>query len=370
VTLSKEIILLFVSFISIILTTLIGLKGVRQKPWKLFLWISLAIIGLRFFVRFAMSTGLVFNFPHLFRLNTTLGVFTPPAIYLFLHYLVFRDRRLSAKSLIHLILPIGVFIYMLPFYLLPASQKLEYLNHEAFIDVSVLPYWYNSMGLFYSFFYLSLIVFDFIAVYKNNSTATAKKLSQFIVPALSISIIGYVVFTAFLTIKELANSEIDFLFVAYLSLSIVVISGFILIVKRSNPFEKGIWDWNDKYSNSTVSMKRRYELSLSLNEAVVKNKLYQNEKLTLEDLSVSISAPVYVTSQVINEIFGCSFYDYINKMRVEEAKKILLNPENDHLSIEGVGYEVGFNSRASFYKSFRKYTNTTPTRFKKQEKLS
>lgn len=58
---------------------------------------------------------------------------------------------------------------------------------------------------------------------------------------------------------------------------------------------------------------------------------------------------------------GQNFCDFINSYRVEEAKKILLKKNN--LSIEGIGYEVGFKAKTTFYTSFKKFTGKPPTKY-------
>jgi AraC-like DNA-binding protein len=54
----------------------------------------------------------------------------------------------------------------------------------------------------------------------------------------------------------------------------------------------------------------------------------------------------------------------VNNYRVEEAKGVLENPENDHLSIEGIGFDAGFKSRSAMYSAFKKQTGHTPGHFR------
>ena len=60
-----------------------------------------------------------------------------------------------------------------------------------------------------------------------------------------------------------------------------------------------------------------------------------------------------------------SFYDFINKYRIEESKKLMSNSKNKGISILEVLYEAGFNSKTAFNVAFKKFTGITPTRFKK-----
>jgi AraC-like DNA-binding protein len=66
---------------------------------------------------------------------------------------------------------------------------------------------------------------------------------------------------------------------------------------------------------------------------------------------------------MLNEHFHKNFSDYINSLRIEEAKKILQDPANNKTILE-ILYETGFNSKASFNAYFKKETGLTPTEFK------
>ena len=70
-------------------------------------------------------------------------------------------------------------------------------------------------------------------------------------------------------------------------------------------------------------------------------------------------------SYIINNGFDENFYQFINRFRIEEAKKLILNPNMNHLSLLGIGFEVGFNSKSVFNTTFKKNTGKTPSEFKK-----
>jgi AraC-like DNA-binding protein len=70
-------------------------------------------------------------------------------------------------------------------------------------------------------------------------------------------------------------------------------------------------------------------------------------------------------SQVINSIEGRSFFDFINYYRIEAVKDIMTLKEQEHLTILGIAYECGFNSKAAFHRAFKKFTGLTPTEYKR-----
>ena len=73
-------------------------------------------------------------------------------------------------------------------------------------------------------------------------------------------------------------------------------------------------------------------------------------------------------SQVINEVEGINFYDYVNRLRVEEFKRLLSLPENQRFTLLALAYDCGFNSKSAFNRCFKKTTGLSPSEYAKQLK--
>lgn len=97
-----------------------------------------------------------------------------------------------------------------------------------------------------------------------------------------------------------------------------------------------------------------------------KDKAYQDPQLSLASLAELMNTSTRTSSRVISEGFDKNFFDLINSYRIEEVKKHLLSEEYAHYSILSIGLEAGFNSKSTFYGSFKKYTGMTPSQYKKQ----
>lgn len=110
-----------------------------------------------------------------------------------------------------------------------------------------------------------------------------------------------------------------------------------------------------------------YDLSMKITQCIEKNKLYKEMGLTVSDIADKIDSQPYLVSQAINTGLGKNFFELINRYRVEEAKKLLLDESWDYLSIVGIGFEAGFNSKTAFNTSFKKFTGVTPSQYKKEE---
>ncbi|HAP64901.1 MAG TPA: hypothetical protein DCR93_37250 [Cytophagales bacterium] len=97
------------------------------------------------------------------------------------------------------------------------------------------------------------------------------------------------------------------------------------------------------------------------------HKLFLSQGLKLEELASASDLTRHQLSRVLNEIYGHGFAHYVNSYRVRAAKELILT--RAELSLEGIGYEVGFRSKSSFFESFKKHTGQTPAQFRKQQKV-
>ena len=106
------------------------------------------------------------------------------------------------------------------------------------------------------------------------------------------------------------------------------------------------------------------ELAKQIIHLMEDEKLYREAELTLQDLSESLHSSPHQVLQAINDGLKKNFYEVINGYRVEEAKRLLLDPRTQNFTILSVGFESGFNSKTTFNTVFKKFTGFTPTDFK------
>lgn len=124
-------------------------------------------------------------------------------------------------------------------------------------------------------------------------------------------------------------------------------------------------------SNSEINQKKLIsdvylqEIKSSLIQVMENKKPFLDPELSLFKLASQLDVSSHMLSYIINK--GCSenFYQFINRYRIEEAKKMIQDPNMKHLSLIGIAFEVGFNSKTVFNTTFKKITNQTPSQFKK-----
>ncbi|MCD0470762.1 AraC family transcriptional regulator [Flavobacterium sp. JAS] len=94
-------------------------------------------------------------------------------------------------------------------------------------------------------------------------------------------------------------------------------------------------------------------------------KPFLDPKLSLFKLASQLNISTHLLSYIINKGCNENFYQFINTYRIEEAKKMIQDSNMEHLSLMGIAFEVGFNSKTVFNTTFKKMTNQTPSEFKK-----
>ncbi|WP_167571834.1 helix-turn-helix domain-containing protein [Aquimarina algiphila] len=106
------------------------------------------------------------------------------------------------------------------------------------------------------------------------------------------------------------------------------------------------------------------DLFLEIENTIVNEKLFLNPNLSLELIAEKFDISVSHLSRVINKNSNHSFTDFINRLRINESKEMLINPEYKNYTIEAIGYESGFNSKSNFYTAFKKETQKTPSAYR------
>ncbi len=94
------------------------------------------------------------------------------------------------------------------------------------------------------------------------------------------------------------------------------------------------------------------------------NPPWLDPDLTLSQLAAKMNLNTSQLSHLINTGLDKNFNDFVNEYRVESVKSKLKDPAFRHLSLLGIAFECGFNSKATFNRAFKKATGEAPSSFK------
>lgn len=224
-------------------------------------------------------------------------------------------------------------------------------------------------------FYLSQLLFFIdvgITAFKKRKTETnthlrnitneSIKYVQRLWVSISLIYVFIVVLYAFFT---------PFL-VEYLYLPIGMNGVYLFILFNHRRFTNDFWsdpneDFLDLEKQKVILQKAdktKYVLLLTaIEEFFHTRKPYLEADFNQRKLEAQIDASVHQISHAINNEYKMNFSDYVNAFRINHSKELLKNFDVKRDTIERISYDSGFNSKASFYRAFKKHTSSTPTTF-------
>lgn len=134
---------------------------------------------------------------------------------------------------------------------------------------------------------------------------------------------------------------------------------YIFFIKN----REGIFDdIPEKYGAKKLENVEAKSLLKQLDKIMNEKKLYKNANIKLNDIATELGISSHKLSQLLNDNLGKSFALYINELRIEETKRLLL--ENNQYTLEAIGLDAGFSSKSAFYVAFKKLLGQTPSEFK------
>ncbi len=326
-------------------------------------------------------SGITLKFPVLVAITYPLLFCMGPLYFLYCRYLLDKDYHTSYKTFLHFIPCVMVLLLMLPFYLMPATEKVIYLqglSSSGTLEIPTGQLVFMAAHVFQTVFYV-WVSYKFI----NKKEEYLKRISSdvFVVKKLdwlrsfsfyfSFYLLLYLVLVVVLTFVKSFQIQIDYTMLFITSFLIYLI-GYAAI---GNPeIFKGTQEIEDQESieNNIAPLRNGNkfpELKEKLMHYMETNKPYLKSDLKISELADSLSVPHYQLSQLLNNEFSVNFYDFINKYRVEEAKKLLIEDTRNY-KILAIAFEVGFNSKATFNRVFKNITNLTPSEFKEKFSVS
>jgi AraC-like DNA-binding protein len=283
--------------------------------------------------------------------------------------LAFRDFSLTKIDLLHLLplLTYASFIWM-TFYSQPEAQRLDMINSESFV--------YSASYVYMEFFsklvrvFYAVACFVLISRYSSLLQDTNSNMEKIHISWLRALVIGFSVVMISETV--LAGAKIINIF-SELSLqqfSHIGLTGYyftfilvnLLVFTAVRYF--GVFEQVNEVTTAKKAKSGQFlqpELAAKIDSAIRHDKIYMEPDITLDTLAESLTIMPRDLSTLINRHFGVNFYEFINRYRIEEAKRMLTAEDYKATTITDIYLEVGFNSKSVFYNFFKKIEGITPS---------
>lgn len=342
---------------------------VKKKPFTIsnkilafFLFVQIVIIINLELLRLKNYLDLFFT--HSFHLGTPFYFLPAPIFYFYIKSRVYKDFSFSQKDILHVMPFILVFLAMfIVFYHYSVETKLLIMEKHAFFS--------NAFALaFNGIFSIQFLIYFWIdlKIMKNYRNEIKQVYSS--VDSINLTWISYLIYGFMLAffanttscLVKLYLPDLLYYDLLFIYIMFFIFFNYIYYKGFSQPEIFAGIESKPKYISSNLAKAQAEEYLEVLQNFMAKEKPYLKAELTLKELSEMVSISQRHLSQIINENLHENFYDFIGKYRIEEAKQLL--SENGNKTILEILYSVGFNSKSSFNSAFKKFTGTTPTRYK------
>ena len=102
------------------------------------------------------------------------------------------------------------------------------------------------------------------------------------------------------------------------------------------------------------------EVCEKASQYMAESKAYLRPDISLALFAREINIPQRTLSRAINGSLGCNFFEFVNRMRIEEAKRLLRDLRTSDFNIDSIYSDCGFRSRSTFFMVFKKMTGMSP----------
>ena len=325
------------------------------------------------FLTYRYSSIMISYSVNFFYIGDTFGFLFGPLLYLYTKSVNSKDFHFTKNDILHFVPFFLVFILTLICYQFQSQEtQLELLKTGQFGKAGDVIY-----SVIMNFSILVYLSFAFLTIRTKNQNlkgyySSLEKINynwlKLVVSAFFImwivDIVNWVLGS--LEISSHILSEL----LTFTSLSINFVFANLLILKSLRLPEMEEVQEIHKYEKSPLTVQTKNDILQRLEDLMIKEKMFLNSSITLGEIADKLSVIPRYLSQVINELKGQNFYDFVNSYRIEEAKKILSDPSHDDEKILAVLFESGFNSKSVFNTVFKKITGITPSEYRRKYKNS
>lgn len=374
------------------------------------------------------QTNFFFRFPHFYRAFYPFYLLIYPLAYLYIRALFLEQQRFKLSDLWHFVPAIAIAIQFIPFYVTGTGEKRRYLQmlftnqteltflNEGWLPEGVISILLYIIGLFYMAFAIRILIKA-----KEKGFYTLNKIGRWpvILSWISAVIINHIIIPVCYFAMLVAGPPLELRYfiivfvqaillsslLVYLFMRPQILYGFPLVQAspdtdysntpqlpaeirhqqrlRNNPVKNGAMlslpqkegslkkkgHENTAIINENISADTAYlrEYTQIVEDCFLKGKVFLKHGYSLKDLSAETGIPQHHLTAFFNKLRGQRFNDYVNECRVNYIGDNRDNPEWEKMTIEGIGWAAGFNSRITLFKAIKKQTGLSPSSFLKRE---
>ncbi|GMN07395.1 hypothetical protein MTsPCn5_27840 [Croceitalea sp. MTPC5] len=297
-----------------------------------------------------------------------------PVVYFYTQSLLNTTFQLTKKDWIHF-LPFILY----SFYSLIVFITDKFIFHEYYFYANGrdkdLATWYQIAGLLSMSIYLILSL-RYYANYKKlifDTVSYAETILFRWIRSFMVAFLGILILRLLFFILNPDWGEFGSQFWHYILFSLVFyyisINGYANAIKSTFFTERKNGEINvlvqEKEKSKGVIQDTAIEKDIDvwkvkLADLITNKRLYENPRLTLQDVANELRTTTKIISSVVNKGFQMNFNDFINHYRIQAVKAKIKAKEHDSSTLLGIALDSGFNSKATFNRAFKKGTGLSP----------
>lgn len=343
-----------VVFTMVLLSVFLFTVKTKNKLANRFFGMYLLVIA---FDLIGLFTSKTLEYPNIHNIKMASSLLQLPLFYLYVLSTCYSNFKITKKHILHFLL---FLVFLIVF-------KITGLSEQSILI-------YGLIGEIQYLFYIIaifIILKKYKTVYLENYSNSNLAVYKWLFHITLLSCIGH----SFVLIRWYLSNSIYQEYVLniniLISLSVLSITIFFVLKALYQPElftgininlspVKSILEKQPSKTNVQEN-----ELLDKLTLVMTEEKPYLDYELTLQKLAIQTDIPERELSFLINRHLDKHFFDFINEYRINDAKTLLKDPTKKELTVLEILYEVGFNSKSSFYTAFKKETNQTPTAYRK-----
>jgi len=318
-------------------------------------------------------TSFMFYFP--FNVTLLIG----PLLYFYFLAITNEDFEFSKKHIVHLWLPIGWLILMIGklaidfagYYPFPPTPAYQFGTRGSWaeLDKTVVFNVISYLSFVY-YLWLTLVAYRNYRKYADQHFSMLENIDfrwiRTVIYAIAagIGILFIYQFVSWISPLSYQTDWYSYLFLGIL-IYYISIKGYQIqmVSKPTLHFEQEVFVLAEIRDADEVKLPDLKEWVDKVRVLMEQEKPFLQCDITSGQLAKMIGTNTSILSKVINDGFGLNFNDFINGYRTQEVIRRLTAKDQLNITLLGIAFESGFNSKATFNRAFKKHTGKTPKQY-------
>lgn len=360
-------------FQALFLGVVIYLKGRRSGSRFKYLSLFILSLGIVLTEVFLNYSGYITQIIWIHKFSFPVQFLIAPSLFLFIKESL--QTKEAKNSWIHFILFFIFLLYFSLYYLQDGAVKYNLRIEENGLDLGKLPVKSNTVYdplqihhyfhflVFVQLLFYAYLIWQVVAMRYRSETISIFNGQRFFLNHYRNLLLYYllaILIMAWLLIRYFWLG--DYIFSLYLTVILYLISINISYRSLNEYFRKR---QSVKYASSGLNPDEKSFILAQIRQVVENEEFFCRGNASLEALSRHIKVSKHNVSQVINEMLGKSFFEYLAELRISKARKLLSDPAYLNVTIDEISFLVGYNSRSAFNRVFKSITSITPAEYRK-----